>query len=578
MIQKIPEEFQDFRTFLWYVWHHLNLPEPTSIQYDIANFLQNNVRRKVIEAFRGVGKSWITSAFVVWMLRIDQQLNFLVVSASKQRSDDFSTFTLRLINELPVLQPLIPRSDQRTSKIAFDVNGAEADHAPSVKSVGITGQLTGSRADYIIADDIEVVNNSCTQPLRDKLSESIKEFDSIIKPEGKIIFLGTPQTEQSIYNLLPSRGFQARIWPARYPEGLVLNNYGEKLSPLIRKEVERNPKLVGKTTDPMRFTDLDLMEREGSQGRSGFALQYMLDTSLSDRDKHPLKLRDLIIMSVDHETGPEKVVWSTDMDKIIKDLPNVGLPGDNFYAPLRYQGDFIPYEASVMVIDPSGRGEDETSYAVGKMLNSQIFVLEAGGMTGGYEEETLRALVTIAKRNKVNEVIIESNFGDGMFKALIEPYFTKIYPVAVEEVRHNIQKEKRIIDTLEPVMNQHKLIIDKSVIEKDFETNQEYPSEKALKYMLFYQLSHITRIKGSLGHDDRLDALSMLVGYFVEMMDRDTDKMIEKRKAQLMHEELAVFEGRRGKFGLSVVVRGDKLISKNRYNRRPTWFNTRGVL
>ena len=559
MIPKIPDEFRDFRTFLWYVWRYLNLPEPTIIQYDIANFIQNNIRRKVIQAFRGLGKSWITSAFVVWKLRINQQLNFLVVSASKNRADDFSTFTLRLINELPVLQCLIPRSDQRSSKIAFDVNGAEADHAPSVKSVGITGQLTGSRADYIVADDIEVPNNSCTQPLRDKLSESIKEFDSIIKPDGNIIYLGTPQTEQSIYGLLPERGYNIRIWPARYPDSTLLNIYGERLAPSIRRSVEENPSLTGHSTDQKRFTDLDLSEREGSQGRSGFALQYMLDTSLSDRDKHPLKIRDIIVMSVDQDVAPEKVIWTNDPDKDLADLSEkcVGLPGDRYFAPLRYQGDWLPYEASVMIIDPSGRGADETSYAVGKSLNTQIFVTGAGGFTGGYGEDVLTALVMIAKLNKVNEVVIESNFGDGMFKALIEPYFSKYYPVSISEIRHNTQKEARIIDTLEPVMNQHKLIIDRAVIDRDYELHKDMGSDRAEKYRLMYQLARITRNKGALAHDDRLDALAMLVGHFTKLMDRDVDKVMAKRQESILLKELAVFQGK-GNLGFSVLVRGDQ--------------------
>jgi hypothetical protein len=74
--------------------------------------------------------------------------------------------------------------------------------------MGITGQLTGSRADLIIADDVESANNSQTQLMRDRLSETVKEFDAIIKPKvGRVIFLGTPQTEMSLYNDLDERGF-----------------------------------------------------------------------------------------------------------------------------------------------------------------------------------------------------------------------------------------------------------------------------------------------------------------------------------------------------------------------------------
>jgi hypothetical protein len=208
---------KDFRVFMFMVWKHLGLPEPTESQYDIAHYLQHGPRRGVIEAFRGVGKSWITSAFVCWLLLRNPQLKILVVSASKERADAFSIFVKRLISEIPMLQHLAPQAGQRDSVIAFDVGPATPDHSPSVKSVGITGQITGSRADVLIADDVEVPNNSSTQMMRDKLSEAVKEFDAILKPGGRIIYLGTPQTEMSLYNQLPERGYEIRIWPALYP-------------------------------------------------------------------------------------------------------------------------------------------------------------------------------------------------------------------------------------------------------------------------------------------------------------------------------------------------------------------------
>ena len=145
--------YDDFKVFLFAVWKHLNLPEPTRSQYMMGEWLQTGPTKLVIEAFRGIGKSWVTAAFVCWLLMRDPQLKIMVVSASKLRADDFSTFVLRLIHEVPFLQHLQPRDGQRSSKIAFDVGPARADQSPSVKSVGITGQLTGSRADVIIADD-----------------------------------------------------------------------------------------------------------------------------------------------------------------------------------------------------------------------------------------------------------------------------------------------------------------------------------------------------------------------------------------------------------------------------------------
>ena len=540
-IEKL-KQLKDFRNFLYVVWKHLNLPDPTGLQYDIADFMQHGPKRSVIMAFRGVGKSWICSAYAVHQLLLDPTKNILVVSASKNRADDFSTFTLKIIHDIPVLQGLIPKKDQRFSKIAFDVGPAPAAHAPSVKSLGISSQLTGSRADIIIADDIEVPNNSATQGMRDKLDEQVKEFEAILKPldTSRILFLGTPQCEDSIYNKLRERGYDARIWTSEYPsEDLVLKNYDNDIAPYLTERI--TDESVGRSTEPSRFTDLDLEERKLSYGRTGYALQFMLNPRLSDADRYPLKVNDLIITDVDVDLAPEKIMWSSDPSFENKDIPNVGLGGDRFHKPFKILGDMIEYTGSVLSIDPSGRGKDETGYAVVKMLNGQLFVPEAGGLKGGYDEQTLKQLVYIAKTNKVNKIIIESNFGDGMFMELLKPLFMTSYPCSIEEVRHNKQKELRIIDVLEPVLNQHKLIIDPSVVQQDYKSAQSYPIEHQAKYMLIYQLSRITKDKGSLINDDRLDALSIAVNYWVEQMNQDVNNNINYRKQELLDKELTSF-------------------------------------
>jgi len=336
-MEKIPTKLKDFRNFLYLVWKHLALPRPTQVQYDIANFVQSKEKRIVINAFRGVGKSWITSAYVCHQLLLNPQLNILVVSASKNRADDFSTFTLRLINEIEVLAHLKPSDDQRQSKVSFDVRPARASHAPSVKSLGISGQMTGARSDLIISDDVESANNSATMGMRDKLSEQVKEFESIIKPGGRIIFLGTMQTEMSLYNQLTSRGYKQRIWPARYPTEKQVRNFGTTLAPMIRNTW--NIDIQGKPTDPERFDDEDLKKRELSYGASGFNLQFMLDTSISDANKYPLKLSDLVVMSLNPKTAPEKVIWASSPELKHEELPCVGLHSDAFYRPMQIQGE-----------------------------------------------------------------------------------------------------------------------------------------------------------------------------------------------------------------------------------------------
>lgn len=533
LIQK--NKIDNFKNFLYLAWKHLNLPQPTPVQYDIADYLQSPEKRLVIEAFRGVGKSWITSAFVCHQLLMNPQRNILVVSASKTRADDFSTFTQRLIAEMPILSHLIPRNEQRQSKVSFDVAPAKASHAPSVKSMGITGQLTGSRADIIIADDVESANNSQTQLMRDRLGETVKEFDAIIKPKiGRIIFLGTPQTEMSLYNDLEERGFKTRIWSALYPDKQQTIGYGHKIAPMIA-EVEGKE---GQPTDPDRFNEIDLMERLSSYGRSGFNLQFMLDTTMSDANKYPLKLNDLIVASgcSTWEQAPAKIQWASGQDQIKAldpEIPNVGLKGDYLTSYLYMSDEFTDFEGSVMSIDPAGRGKDKTAYCVLKMLHGVLYLTAIGGLDGGYSEDTLRKLAGIAKAHKVNEIVIESNFGDGMATQLLKPILAEIHPCNVEEVRHSIQKEKRIIDTLEPIMNNHKLVVDESIIKEDFKLEPDH--------QLFRQMTRITRDKGALRHDDQIDALAIAANYWVEVMDRDQVLSYNQHKEQLLDEELERF-------------------------------------
>ena len=169
--------------------------------------------------------------------------------------------------------------------------------------------------------------------------------------------------------------------------------------------------------------------------------------------------------------------------------------------------------------------------------------MKQGGLQGGYCEENLYKLAYMAKEYNINKIKIESNFGDGMFTTLLQPIIRKIHPCALEEIRHNTQKEARIIDTLEPVLNQHRLIVDKAVIRDDYESIKVYPLEQQQHYSLFYQLTRITRDRGALGHDDRLDCLAMAVADCLEMLLVDVDEEIKQRQAEELEAEIEKYFG-----------------------------------
>lgn len=517
----------DFVFFLFVLWKALSLPAPTRCQIDMAKKLSaGDNRRFILQAFRGIGKSFITCAFVVWKLWNNPDLKFMIVSASKERADANSIFIKRIIDLMPQLQELKPKQGQRDAVISFDVGPAKPDHSPSVKSVGITGQLTGSRADILIADDVEVPNNSATQAARDRLSELVKEFDAILKPGGTIIYLGTPQNEMTLYRELEGRGYTTTIWPARYPRDRKdWQSYGDRLAPMLQAELEEDPEsFYWRPTDEVRFDDTDLKERELSYGKAGFALQFMLNPNLSDAEKYPLKLRDLIVADLDPESSPMVYQWLPNPQNKREDVPNVGLMGDSYHTYQTVGSAFSSYTQKILVIDPSGRGKDETGYAVLYQLNGYIFAMEVGGMRGGYEDSTLEALAKIGRKWKVNEYVIEGNFGDGMYLELFKPVAARIHPAAVTEVKSKGQKELRICDVLEPIMGSHRLIVNAAAIVQDYQSASDKDGVRNPIYSLFYQMTRISRERGALAHDDRLDALAIGVQFFVESMAKDANK------------------------------------------------------
>lgn len=526
----------DFKVFLKMTWEHLRLPPPTRMQYYIADYLQEGHKRSQLEALRGIGKTWITGAFVAWRLLRDPNEKILIVSQSGAHSDNISIFIRKLIDTMPILEHLQPRADQRSSVIAFDVNGAEVSVQPSVKSLGITSQLQGNRASLLISDDVEGVQNSATEKRRQDLLNQVAEYEAILQTSDKaqILVLGTPQSSESIYNRMRDKGYVTRIYPARYPDNIDV--YNGCLADYLIEDMSKDPSLVNKSTDS-RFSDEDLMQRELSYGRSGFKLQFMLDTTLSDAEKYPLKSRDLIVTDLTNETAPTRLVWGSQSSNSISELPNVGFTGDTLQRP-SVQEDYGSYEGSILAVDPSGRGKDEMGWCIVNHLLGKVFVPDFGGIHGGYTEANLVFLAEKAREYKVNKVVVESNFGDGMFNSLLAPVMNAIYPVSIEEIRNNIQKEKRIIDTLEPLMNQHRLVMDYSALKRDIEYGLSEP--KNIYYSMMYQMTHLTQERGSLVHDDRLDVLALGVQYWNDygILKQNSDDALGLYKKKMVEDEL----------------------------------------
>jgi len=531
----------DFKLFLQALWNQLDLPSPTRAQYAIADYLQSGPKRLQIQAFRGVGKSWITGAFVLWTLFNNAEKKIMIISASKERADNMSIFLQKLIIETPWLKHLQPKSeDGRWSRISFDVN-CSPHQAPSVKSVGITGQLTGSRADLMILDDIEVPGNSMTELMREKLLQLCTEAESILTPkdDSRIMYLGTPQTTFTVYRKLAERAYRPFVWPSRYPKDST--QYEGLIAPQLQEDIDEGAE-AGQPTDPDRFDNEDLLQRESAMGRSNFMLQFQLDTSLSDAEKFPLKMADLVVTSVNPTKAPDNIIWCSDPRNVLKDLPTVGLPGDYFYSPMQVQGEWTEYTETICSVDPSGRGSDETAACYISQKNGFLYVHEVRAYRDGYSDNTLLDILKGCAKYGVTTLVIETNFGDGIVSELFKKHLQQTKQrIFINEVRANVRKEDRIIDSLEPVLNQHRLVINRDVIEWDYKSNPDAAPEQRLLYMLFYQMSRMCRMKFAVKHDDRLDCLAQGVQYFTDALSISAQAQINLRKAEEWEDTLRAF-------------------------------------
>ena len=504
-----PEMLEDFRNHLWACFKYLGIGEPTAAQYAMADALQNGPKDMQLQAGRGFGKSVITSCLASWFLLKDPNITIMVVSATSNKAAEFISMTRRILDLVPYCEGLRPGDHTTDNAFAFDVEcRTKIGQDKSCFARGITSQLTGSHADYVIGDDIEIEGNCETAASREKLMSKVSEFEQIRNVGGRVVFLGTPQIKDSIYNQLKS-GYPVTKFPAVMPD---------KSNPVemedVNEWVEQLSLDPNEPTQPERFPKDVLLERMAKIGPKLFALHYKLDTSLADFEKYPLRLSDLIVIDVNPEMCPEKIIWGN--SKPMKGVPSFGLSGDLVYEPMWVSDKFIPYVQRAMYVDPSGRGEDETAVCVASFCNGYVYIHELLGYPGGYEKNVLKKIARMAYDYGVNLIRVESNFGDAMYCQLLAPVAVEMCgPVSIEEFRVSGRKEGRIIQSLEPAMASHRIVFDRRAISQ--EENQK-------------QITRIFDKKGALPKDDRIDCLASAVMHWEGMLSLDVVQVIARNK------------------------------------------------
>ena len=516
MYDHIPAEVvEDFRNHLYFAFKFMGLGEPTAAQYAMADALQQGPKDMQLQAGRGFGKSVITSCLASWYLLRDPNATVMVISATANKAVEFISMTRKILTLVPYCHHMVPGDHTTDNAFGFNLEcRTQIGQDLSCYARGITSQITGSHANYLIFDDVEIEGNCETQGVRDRLLHKCLEAEQIRNKGGRVIFLGTPQIKDSIYNQLAS-GYAITKFPAIMPDRSIPSEC-ENINDWIW-ELGIEP---GNATQPERFDFDTLMERKAKVGPTLFRLHYQLDTSAADEALYPLRLRDLIVLDVDPRLCPEKVVWASSVP--LKGIPSFGMHGDALFEPMWISKEYVEYQQTAMFIDPSGRGKDETAICIASICNGYIWIHEIEGLVGGYDDATLRKIAKLINQYDLNLVMVEANYGDGMFNQLLRPVVAELCgQVAIEEYKVGGSKEKRMLESLEPVMASHRLIFDKSVIRQE-ETQK--------------QITRLTGRRGCLRHDDRVDVLSAAVSFWKDNLSVDVtieaDKNRQKKKTK----------------------------------------------
>jgi len=555
-LEALQEHYKEFSDFLHDVQLDVYGWETTEVQYDIGEFLQFGGSNIMIQAQRGQAKTTITAVFAVFCIIHNPACRVLIISAGAKKANEIAKGIILILNAMEELTCLRPDRNEgdRTASDAFDIHytlrGSSMN--PSIACLGITSTTQGYRADILIPDDVESSKNALTMIQRENLLHLTKDFTSLCT-DGRIIYLGTPQSIDSIYNTLPGRGYTVRVWPGRYPTVKEELEYGDTLAPWIKAKMAKNPLLrigggiLGDKGSPIdtRINEEVLQKKELDQGLAYFKLQHMLCTKLSDVERFPIKLRNAIFMHLNSEEAPGKITWMPNSSLLIPNYPGSNLQ-EEFYRPFSVSQDLYKYGTKIMYVDPAGGGQngDETVAAVIVFLHGCIFILDVVGLPGGLRDDVFSSLSALAWEYKVSLIQVEKNFGFGALATTWRPVLAEYYKIAscgtilqgpqIEDVWESGQKELRICDVLEPVLARHHLIINEKLIQQDVESVQKYPIERRSTYMLFHQLSRMTRDKHSLLHDDRADAVAGGVRFFVERLAVDADKEVTRKRAEEM--------------------------------------------
>ncbi len=252
-----------FERFVW-GWNQSQGRTTPGLHEAMAGWLHNRWtngdRRLLLMVFRDAGKSTLTGLFCAWLLRQNPDLRILVLAAEHELACKMTHNVRGIIERHPDTRELMPTRLDQWAADRLTVRRGLEQRDPSLLARGIFANITGTRADVIVCDDVEVPNTADTPQKRSELRERLLEMRFVLVPDGTQIFIGTPHTYYSIYADEPRRevGEQRPF----------LEGFERLQMPLVDEG--------GRSRWPERFTDAAIEELRQSVGPVKFRSQMLL--------------------------------------------------------------------------------------------------------------------------------------------------------------------------------------------------------------------------------------------------------------------------------------------------------------
>ncbi|MBX9698852.1 MAG: phage terminase large subunit, partial [Acetobacteraceae bacterium] len=199
----------EFVEFAW-VWNHFQAQATPAVHRRIARWLgarrAAGNRRLLLTAFRGCGKSTLVGLFCAWWLLRDPAARILVLAGDQTLAVKMVATVRRILERHPLCAALLPAEPGSWAMDRFTVAREAVLRDPSMLAAGLSGNITGSRAELIICDDVEVPNTCDTPSKREELRERLRETEFVLTPGGSILYIGTPHCADSLYRPVEEGG------------------------------------------------------------------------------------------------------------------------------------------------------------------------------------------------------------------------------------------------------------------------------------------------------------------------------------------------------------------------------------